>query len=269
MRIARFEIDGGLVFGSERDGQFLRCEGDLFGGLNETGDRVPIGAKLLAPISPPTIFAIGLNYRAHALEMKKPIPDHPVVTMKNPSAVLEPGGTIEIPTFLASDSVDYECELVIVMGRRCKNATPENAMDYVLGFTAANDVSARDWQQIYSGGQWCKGKSFDTFCPLGPVLVTTDELGNPDSLRISTFLNGLEVQSSSTSDMIFSVRDLVCFLSGSTTLEPGTVILTGTPPGVGIAQTPPRFLRPGDEVAVEIEGIGRLVNRVANEESIV
>jgi 2-keto-4-pentenoate hydratase/2-oxohepta-3-ene-1,7-dioic acid hydratase in catechol pathway len=266
MRIYRLLIENVPRYVIEQgDGHFI-CEGGPLTGLQPTGQAVTLELEhLLAPILPPTIYAIGLNYRAHAEEMDKPIPEHPVVTMKSPTALLDPGGTIRLPRFLPSDSVDYECELAIVIGRSCKNATPANALDHVLGYTAANDVSARDWQKLYSGGQWCKGKTFDTFCPLGPALVTQDSMKDPDRLAIKTELNGAVVQSSNTEDMIFSVTDLICFLSGSTTLAPGTLILTGTPTGVGAAQKPPRFLRAGDEVVVEVEGIGRLVNRVQAE----
>lgn len=266
MRIYRLLIENVPRYVIEQGGGYFLCEGTPTMGLQTTGQQVELELEhLLAPVVPTTIYAIGLNYRAHALEMEKPIPEHPVVTMKSPTALLDPGGTIRLPRFLPSDSVDYECELAIVIGRTCKNATPETALDYVLGYTAANDVSARDWQKRYSGGQWCKGKTFDTFCPLGPALVTPDSIGDPDRLAIRTELNGAEVQASNTADMIFSVRDLICFLSGSTTLAPGTLILTGTPTGVGAAQNPPRFLQPGDAVVVEVEGIGRLVNHVAAE----
>lgn len=266
MRIYRILIENVPRYAVEQGAGHFLCEGTPLTGLQPTGQAVDLElAHLLAPIVPSTIYAIGLNYRAHAVEMEKPIPEHPVVTMKSPTALLDPGGTIRLPRFLPSDSVDYECELAIVIGRTCKNATPATALDYVLGYTAANDVSARDWQKIYSSGQWCKGKTFDTFCPLGPALVTPDSIGDPDRLAIRTELNGAEVQSLNTADMIFSVRDLICFLSGSTTLAPGTLILTGTPTGVGAAQTPPRFLQAGDEVVVEVEGIGRLVNRVDDE----
>jgi 2-keto-4-pentenoate hydratase/2-oxohepta-3-ene-1,7-dioic acid hydratase in catechol pathway len=166
---------------------------------------------------------------------------------------------------LASDEVDYECELAVVIGRRCKNVSPEHALEYVLGYTCANDVSARDWQIKKGGSQWSRGKTFDTFAPLGPVLVTADEIPNPNALRISTRLNGEVVQDSNTSDMIFDVPHIIAFLSGSTTLLPGTVILTGTPEGVGMARTPPRWLEPGDEVSIDIEGIGTLTNSVVFE----
>ncbi len=142
---------------------------------------------------------------------------------------------------------------------------PQDALDYVLGYTCANDVSARDWQIKRGGSQWCRGKTFDTFAPLGPVLVTPEDIPNPNALRITTRLNGEVVQDSNTSDMIFDVRELIAFLSGSTTLLPGTVILTGTPEGVGMARTPPRWLAPGDEVSVEIERIGTLTNPVVLE----
>jgi 2-keto-4-pentenoate hydratase/2-oxohepta-3-ene-1,7-dioic acid hydratase in catechol pathway len=170
-----------------------------------------------------------------------------------------------IPGHLPSAEVDYECELAVVIGRACKNVSRERALDYVLGYTCANDVSARDWQIRNGGGQWCRGKTFDTFAPLGPCLVTRDEIPNPNALKIATLLNGERMQDESTSDMIFDVPRLIEFLSGSTTLVPGTVILTGTPSGVGMARKPPRWLKPGDVVTVEIEKIGQLTNPVSAE----
>jgi 2-keto-4-pentenoate hydratase/2-oxohepta-3-ene-1,7-dioic acid hydratase in catechol pathway len=167
---------------------------------------------------------------------------------------------------LRSDEVDYECELAVVIGRACKNVSPEHALEYVLGYTCANDVSARDHQIKLGGGQWCRGKFFDTFAPLGPRLVTPAGIPNPNALRIRTELNGETVQDSNTNDMAFDVPALISYLSGSTTLVPGTVILTGTPSGVGIAKKPePRWLKPGDVVTIEIEKIGRLTNPVAEE----
>ena len=166
---------------------------------------------------------------------------------------------------LRSDRVDYECELAVVIGRNCKNISASKAFDYVAGYTCANDVSARDWQKHAGGGQWCRGKTFDTFCPLGPYLITPDEIPDPQNLKIRTLLNGEAVQDWSTNDMIFPVAQIIEFLSGSTTLPPGTVILTGTPHGVGMASTPPRWLRPGDQVTIEIEKIGLLTNPVAEE----
>jgi 2-keto-4-pentenoate hydratase/2-oxohepta-3-ene-1,7-dioic acid hydratase in catechol pathway len=166
---------------------------------------------------------------------------------------------------LKSDEVDYECELAVVIGRAGKNISRQKALSHVAGYTCANDVSARDWQIKRGGTQWCRGKSFDTFCPLGPCLVTPDEIPDPNALRIRTTINGEVRQDWNTNDMIFDVPALIEFLSGSTTLLPGTVILTGTPHGVGMAQKPPRWLQPGDSVSVEIEGIGTLTNPVASE----
>lgn len=264
MRIARTVLNGLSTFLVEENGIYYRATANLSSGFGKS-DEVVENPILEAPIVPTTIFAIGLNYKQHAIEMNQPIPEYPVVTMKSPTALLAPEGAIKLPRFLASDSVDYECELAIVIGKVCKNVTKEEALDYIAGYTAANDVSARDWQKIYSGGQWCKGKTFDTFCPLGPVLVTADEIEDPDALGVRTYLNGEVMQDSNTSDMIFSVAELVSFLAGSTTLLPGTVILTGTPTGVGTARNPQRFLQAGDKVTVEVNGIGKLNNTVVEE----
>jgi len=185
--------------------------------------------------------------------------------MKNSAALQNPADAIVLPQTLRSDKVDYECELAVVIGKRCKNVRKEQALEYVLGYTCANDVSARDWQIEWGGSQWCRGKSFDTFCPLGPCLVTRDEIPNPNALGIKTILNGQVMQDWNTNDMIFDVPTLIEFLSGSMTLEPGAVILTGTPHGVGAARTPPVFLKPGDTVTIEIEKIGALTNPVVAE----
>ena len=176
-----------------------------------------------------------------------------------------PGDPILIPTHLASKEVDYECELAVVIKKACKNVSRRDALRFVLGYTCANDVSARDWQKKKGGGQWSRGKSFDSFCPLGPCLVTADEIPDPSGLAIRTILNGETVQDCNTGDMIFDVPALIEFLSGSTTLLAGTVILTGTPHGVGMAATPPRWLAPGDTVSVEIDKIGMLTNPVQSE----
>jgi 2-keto-4-pentenoate hydratase/2-oxohepta-3-ene-1,7-dioic acid hydratase in catechol pathway len=249
---------------SQLDGTHLAVEGDLFAEYRVTGRPVEV-VKLLAPLQPAAILCIGLNYRRHAEETKAPIPPHPVVFMKLPGAVQHPGEPILLPRHLRSDKVDYECELAVVIGRPAKNVHREDALDYVLGYTAANDVSARDWQKHGGGGQWCRGKTFDTFCPLGPALVTADEIPHPNSLRIKTILNGESLQDWNTEDMIFDVPALIAFLSGSTTLQPGTVILTGTPHGVGMARNPPVWLQEGDSVTVEIERIGALTNPVRAE----
>ena len=270
MKIFRFESTHGEIgYGTADFAQagsvMQKLRGDLFAGLVETGETATV-QRLLAPLDPRVILGIGLNYRQHAAETNAPLPEFPVLFFKNPASVQNPGDPIELPRWLASAKVDYECELAVVIGRPCKNVTRADALDYVLGYTCANDVSARDWQKEGGGSQWCRGKSFDTFCPLGPVLVTPDEIPNPNALRISTKVNGETLQDSSTSDMIFDVPALIEFLSGSTTLLPGTVILTGTPSGVGMARTPPRWLQPGDTVTVEIEGIGALTNPVRAEE---
>jgi 2-keto-4-pentenoate hydratase/2-oxohepta-3-ene-1,7-dioic acid hydratase in catechol pathway len=188
-----------------------------------------------------------------------------MIFMKAATAIQDPGSPIVLPRFLRSDMVDYEGELGVVIGRPCKNVTKEEALDYVLGYVCANDVSARDWQKEKGGGQYCRGKTFDTFCPVGPCLVTTDEIPDPSKLTLRTYLNDDVVQESGTDDLIFDVPTLIAFLSGSTTLLPGTLILTGTPSGVGSAQDPRRFLMSGDEVTVEIEGIGKLTNFVVEE----
>ncbi|MFO7903632.1 MAG: fumarylacetoacetate hydrolase family protein [Planctomycetota bacterium] len=246
------------------DGTLTRLQGDLFGEFTDSG-QVVAGGQQLAPVSPTAILCIGLNYRQHAAESKATPPEYPVLFMKAPSAVQHPGQPVSLPTHLVSTQVDYECELAVVIGKSCKNVDRQNAFEYVLGYTCANDVSARDWQTKWGGSQWCRGKTFDTFCPLGPCLVTPDEMPNPNSLAIKTVLNGQIMQDWNTNDMIFDVPRLIEFLSGSTTLQPGTVILTGTPHGVGFARQPPRFLQPGDSITVEIEGIGQLVNPVQSE----
>jgi 2-keto-4-pentenoate hydratase/2-oxohepta-3-ene-1,7-dioic acid hydratase in catechol pathway len=179
--------------------------------------------------------------------------------------VQNPGDPILIPTHLKSEEVDYECELAVVIGKSGKNISKKNALEHVLGYTCGNDVSARDWQIQRGGSQWCRGKTFDTFCPLGPCLVTADEIPNPNTLAIKTVVNGEVRQESNTRDMIFDVPTLIEFLSGSTTLLPGTVIMTGTPQGVGMARKPPCWLRAGDSVTIEIEKIGTLTNPVQNE----
>jgi 2-keto-4-pentenoate hydratase/2-oxohepta-3-ene-1,7-dioic acid hydratase in catechol pathway len=234
------------------------------GGFESTNQAIT-PFQLLTPIDFRCIYAVGHNYRAHAEETGAELPKHPMIFMKAPTTVQNPGDPIVIPRFLRSDKVDYEGELGVVIGRPCKNVSPEEAMSYVLGFVCANDVSARDWQKEKGGGQFCRGKSFDTFCPVGPCLVTIDELLDPSNLTLRTFVNEEKMQEASTSDMIFNVPTLISFLSGSTTLLPGTLILTGTPSGVGEARDPRRFLVPGDEVTVDIEGIGLLTNPVVEE----
>ena len=263
MRIIRFVgEDGTIRFGEQKDGgQAFVLEGDLYDGLSSTDRDAQVG-KLLAPLEPTNIFCIGLNYREHAAESGMEPPEKPILFMKPTSSLQHPGEPVRLPACQNDSEVDYECELAAVIGESCRDVSEADALRYVLGYTAANDVSARHWQMNAGGGQWIRGKSFDTFCPLGPVLVTADEIPDPQALAISTVLNGKTMQDHTTDDMIFTVAQLVSYLSRDTTLLPGTVILTGTPQGVGFARKPPVFLQPGDHMVVELEKIGRLENPV-------
>ncbi len=216
-------------------------------------------AYWLAPVPRPgKIICIGLNYRDHAAESRMPIPEHPIVFSKFPTCVVAPGEHVVLPA--ASTQVDYEAELAVVIGRRARNVGADRALDYVLGYTAFNDVSARDFQ--FSDGQWQRGKSCDTFAPMGPQIITTDVITDPHKLSIKFLLNGRTMQDSNTDQLIFGVPELVEFISRTTTLEPGDVIATGTPAGVGFARKPPVFLRPGDNMEVVIDSIGTLNNPV-------
>jgi 2-keto-4-pentenoate hydratase/2-oxohepta-3-ene-1,7-dioic acid hydratase in catechol pathway len=266
MRIIRYQDNQGNIghAAQQPDGTALKLTGDIYAGPQLTREQAEV-ARLLAPVAPTSIICIGLNYRRHAEETGAKFPEYPVVFFKGINTLQHPGEPIQIPMHLRSDEADYECELAVVIGRACKNVSRANALDYVLGYTCCNDVSARDWQIKRGGGQWCRGKTFDTFSPLGPVLVTRDEITNPNALKLRTVLNGQVMQDWNTNDMIFNVPALIEFLSGSTTLLPGTVILTGTPHGVGMAQKPPRWLKAGDSVSIEIEQIGTLTNPVIEE----
>ena len=243
------------------DGSVREIVGHL-SGRHEVTNRDADVQKLLAPVVPTQILGIGLNYRRHAEETGAKAPEYPIVFAKSLNTVQNPGDPIQLPTTLRSDEVDYEGELAVVIGKVGKNVPRERALEHVLGYTCANAVSARDWQMKRGGSQWMRGKSFDTFCPLGPCLVTPDEIPDPNALRLKTTLNDQTVQDWNTDDMIFDVPALIAFLSASTTLLPGTVILTGTPQGVGLARTPPLGLQPGDTVSVELEGIGTLTNPI-------
>lgn len=215
--------------------------------------------RLLAPVDhPEKIVCVGLNYRAHAIETGKQPPTEPVIFAKLPSALIGPDDPIVLPA--VSDRVDFEAELVVVIGRTAKLVREEDAMDHVFGYCCGHDVSSRDWQYEHSGGQWLLGKSFDTFAPLGPTIVHKSAIENAENLRIQMHLNGEVMQDSSTSDLIFSIPFLISHLSKIFTLRPGDLIFTGTPSGVGVARKPPRFLQPGDECTVEIEGLGQLKN---------
>jgi 2-keto-4-pentenoate hydratase/2-oxohepta-3-ene-1,7-dioic acid hydratase in catechol pathway len=261
VRIIRF-IDR---YGDERLGTDLVegtaevLDGRLFGELSRSGRRIGV-SKLLAPISPPNIFGIGLNYAEHVRQLGAGMPDRPVVFMKPTTAIANPGEPILLPDCCVNGpEVDYECELAVVIGRATRNVAEGEALSYVFGYSAANDITARHWAKSTSR---TRGKSFDRFCPLGPALVTADEIPDPQCLALTTTLNGLVVQKGSTADMIFSVAELVSFLSQDTTLLPGTLILTGTPPGSGITRNPPSYLRAGDRVCVEVEMVGCLSNDV-------
>lgn len=230
----------------------------------EQGDELgPGDYHLVCPLrAPQKILAIGLNYRDHARESGAELPTTPLVFAKTPNSLVGPGGVLR---WSPGDStqVDYEAELAVVIGRRARLVPVERALEHVLGYTACNDVSARDAQ--FADGQWTRGKSFDTFCPLGPWIVTRDELADPQKLAVRCRVDGVTLQDGTTSDMVFGVAELISTLSRVMTLEPGDVIATGTPVGVGFARTPPVFLGDGDTVEVEIEGIGVLTNTVVLE----
>lgn len=265
MRIARLRTETETVHAAAHpDGSFTALAGGLFGKPVDTGR--PVEGETLAPLVPPTIYCIGLNYRAHAEETGKRVTEFPVVFLKSPTAVVGPDRPIRLPPSGISETVDYEAELAVVIADTCKNVRREDALSHVLGYACANDVSARNWQTARGGGQFCRAKTFDTFCPLGPVLATADEIGDPNALRIGARLNGDTMQNSTTADMIFDVAALIEFLSRETTLAAGTAILTGTPPGVGVARQPPVYLSDGDTIEIEIEGIGVLRNPVEGTE---
>ncbi len=231
----------------------------------QPGDRVvPLGeVRLHAPIArPPKIIAIGLNYEDHANETGGEIPEKPIVFAKYPNTIIGPGEAIRIPPI--TEQVDYEAELAVVIGREARNVSESEALDHVFGYTNCNDVSSRDLQ-FSEGGQWTRSKSIDTFAPIGPYIATREEIPDPQDLSIRCVLNGEVMQDSSTSRMIFPVAELISFLSTGMTLTPGDIIATGTPAGVGFARDPEVFLKAGDEVTIEIEGLGALTNPVETE----
>lgn len=232
--------------------------------------HTPWGAAVDRPGAEPLlirhVIGVGRNYAAHADEQGVDRPDRPMLFTKNPAGVILSGEDIVIPTICQDrPQVDYEGELAVVIGRRCKDAPLTEALSFVLGYCCANDISARWWQKEGSGGQYCRGKSFDTFCPLGPTVTPASEIADPQTLTLTTRLNGEIVQQASTGQMMFSVATLIHEISRGATLLPGAVILTGTPAGVGMARNPPTYLRKEDRVDVEITGLGTLTNRVALE----
>ncbi|XP_034397133.1 fumarylacetoacetate hydrolase domain-containing protein 2A [Cyclopterus lumpus] len=217
--------------------------------------------QLLSPVSAPEkVVCVGMNYRDHCLEQNAPIPKEPIIFSKFPSAITGPYDDIVLPS--ESQEVDWEVELAFVIGRGGKHIKVEDALAHVAGFTVANDVSARDWQMKRNGKQWLLGKTFDSFCPLGPALVTTDSVKDPHSLGVRCLVNGDTVQSSNTDQMIFQTEALVAWVSKFVTLTPGDVFLTGTPPGVGVFRMPPIFLKKGDVVECQIDQLGSIINKV-------
>ena len=270
MKIARIDVDG-----AER---LARIEGDVAHLVELDGssplalllgdpsslphlaaDPIPLDrARLLAPIARPgSVIAVGLNYADHARESGVDAPKSPVTFPKLPQSIIGPDATITWSAD-ASGEVDYEAELACIIADETRNVTTADALGHVLGYTCCNDVSARDAQ--FSDGQWLRSKSFDTFCPLGPWLVTPDEIGDPQNLAIACRVNGKTLQDSNTAEMIFGVAEIIAYLSRYFTLLPGDVITTGTPAGVGFVRKPPIYLADGDTVEVDIAGIGVLSN---------
>jgi 2-keto-4-pentenoate hydratase/2-oxohepta-3-ene-1,7-dioic acid hydratase in catechol pathway len=262
--LVRYRLGGNVAYGLVRDGVVYKVAAEPWSGQAWTQEKVSAGAavglvgevELLAPCQPTKVVAIGLNYRAHAAEHGLELPQEPLFFLKPAGAIIGPGAAIVYPDHL-SQWVDHEAELAVVIGRRAQRVSQAEAMAFVLGYTCANDVTARDLQR--RDGQWTRSKSFDTFCPMGPWIVLHPDRSDPGldrvDLRIRCWVNGQLRQDGRTADMIFSVAELIAHVSAVMTLEPGDVILTGTPAGVGP-------LVPGDQVAVEIEGIGTLKNSV-------
>ena len=249
-------------------GELLRVEGwdERLRALGPLPSTLPEALELGAPQPQPgKVVAAGLNYRDHATESKAPIPVRPLLFAKWPSAIVGPDAPVVAPDG-ESKQLDYEAELAVVIGRHCRHAHEEDALSYVGGYTIANDVSARDVQ--FRDGQWTLGKSYDTFCPLGPAIVTTDEIPDPQSLPIAATVNGELRQQSTTAEMIFSVAELIAYVSARVTMHPGDLLLTGTPAGVALGFEPPRWLRAGDRVSCSIEPIGILTNTIADGEEL-
>ena len=267
MKIIRFLSDGNDplygIFDPAAPAKARMIKGNILGAFSLTDQSVTV-KKILPPIDPPNVLALGFSYGKHASEAESKAPESPVLFLKGTNTLIGHGDTIFLPK-AGPDEVDYEAELVIVIGKTAKNVSVKEAMDFVFGYTCANDVSARDWQMVKQKKQWARGKSFDTFCPLGPYIATKDEVPDPNSLRIRSILNGKTMQDSNTSDLLFNVAEIISDLSRSMTLLPGTVILTGTPEGVGFVRKPPVFLQPGDVITIAIDKLGELTNPVARE----
>lgn len=254
--------DGTLAYGS-LDGENVERLSGTWGSFAPTGDVVPVADLTLgAPVAPRSIVCVGLNYRLHAEESGLPVPEQPALFTKLVSSLAAHGDPIEKPAL--TSRLDYEVELGVVIGRTTLHATLDNALDHVAGYVTVNDVSARDLQKG-DGFGWVRGKSADGFCPVGPYVVTADEVGDPQALRLMTYVNDEVRQDSNTADMIFTVAEIIEFVSGVITLHPGDLIITGTPSGVADGMTPPKYLEIGDRVAVEVVGLGRLENTIVAE----
>jgi 2-keto-4-pentenoate hydratase/2-oxohepta-3-ene-1,7-dioic acid hydratase in catechol pathway len=257
MKIVRFALNGQAQYGLLEHDRLYPCSGTPFSELLPEADAVDIhSVKFLAPVFPPNLICLGLNYRKHADEIGLPYPLEPLLFMKASTSVCGPNEPIVLPSH-SPDCIDHEAELAIIIGKRIVNISEDDAATAILGYTIANDISNRAVQ--FSDGQWMRAKSYDTFCPLGPV-IETDIDG--DNLAIECRIDGEIRQSSNTSDMIFSCRAIVSYISRFMTLLPGTVILTGTPEGVGHSRKPPQYLKPGQLLETTISGIGTLVNPI-------
>jgi 2-keto-4-pentenoate hydratase/2-oxohepta-3-ene-1,7-dioic acid hydratase in catechol pathway len=262
MKICRFQHQNALRYGVIEDDIITVLEEHPFRGIAKGEGRIALGkVKLLAPVEPPNVIAIGTNYMGHIQETKVTPPERPLIFLKATTSVIGPGEPILLPR-VAPDHVDYEAELAVVIGKTARHVSEQDALDYVFGYTCANDVSQRLCQKTLDR-QWARGKSFDTFCPLGPWIETG--ISDPQTLGIRSRLNGETMQDSNTGRLIFDVRKLVSYISDAMTLLPGTLILTGTPDGVGDAREPAVYLRDGDTIEVEIDGIGTLSNPVVAE----
>lgn len=262
MKICRFAHQGAVHYGVIENETVTSLARPPFEGIEKGGATVPLAeVRLLPPVEPPNILAIGTNYLAHIQETNAPTPERPLIFIKATTSLIGPDEAIRLPR-IAPDHVDYEAELAVVIGKTARHVSERDALDYVLGYTCANDITQRLCQKTLDL-QWARAKSFDTFCPLGPWIET--EVSDPGTLGIRSRLNGEVVQESNTARLIFDVRKLISYISDAMTLLPGTVLLTGTPEGVGAAREPQLFLRDGDEIEVEIDGIGVLRNPVLAE----
>jgi len=275
-RLVRFlATDGNVYYGDAilpsgesdiaKTKQALIITGSIFG-KHEVTDQTAIVRLLLAPLAPEdvrTVRCLGLNYALHAKESNMAIPKYPVLFYKPVTSLSGPTDPIPIhPLAQEGEGLDYECELVAVIGKVCRDVSEADALDHVFGYAVGNDVSHREWQIAKGGGQWSLGKGFDGWAPYGPGIVSSSLIKDPQTLRISTKLNGKTVQDSNTSDMIFNIRQTIAFLSKGTTLLPGDVIFTGTPSGVGMGRNPKLWLKDGDVVEVSLESVGTVKNKV-------